>query len=101
MTHLRTWKPLIDEPNNLSFLLCKILYLLKEGIETEVTDFLSPKTLHTVHVQCLKANHVVLVSDLIGKFPMIVIALIGNLTMHTGKMTVCLDSVTASFLLAT
>ena len=83
---LRSWQPLVKLLDFLACLLCDILEDGQEVGKAQVFNLPAPQLLHGFDVQLLKAHNVIFFAQLMGKSPVVVSPLIGNMPMHFGKM---------------
>ena len=83
---LRSWQPLVKLLDFLACLLCDILENGQEVGKAQVVNLPAPQLLHGFDVQLLKAHNVIFFAQVVGKSPVVVSPLIGNMPMHFGKM---------------
>ena len=99
-TGLRSGQPLVELDNLFAHLLCHMLENVEEIKEAEIADLPAPEPLHGFDIELLKAHHVIFFAQSVGKPPVVFSALVGNTSMHTGKIDSCTLAVVAALLLA-
>ncbi len=97
-TGLRTRIPAVDADNLLALLFSNPLQDLQELSECQITDLAPPKSLHSLKVQCFKAQHVKLIYQFMGKFPKPIRATVSYVFMFADEMLSSLLSISRTLL---
>ncbi len=90
--------PSVNEPDLFTEFFCLPLYFLKEGIETDIADFASPHSLHTLDTQIFKNAPVISAEKFQCEFPMMISTSVMDFSMPACRSFSTTFSVIATLL---